>query len=115
MDKHTPGPWFVGVSADNHTHCVDAIDPTDEGTLEVCEVWGTEHDKTESETSKANAHLIATSPELFADLLEAATTLRRYEALHRVKNTEESTAKAEVNAELAARFEATIAKARGEV
>lgn len=45
------------------------------------------------------------------DLREAATTLRRYESLHRAKGTAESTAKADVNAALAARFEATIAKA----
>lgn len=45
---------------------------------------------------------------LLADLQEAATTLRRYETLHRAKGTDESTAKAEVNAELAARFESTI-------
>lgn len=48
---------------------------------------------------------------LLTDLIEAAATLRRYESLHRAKDTAESTAKAEVNAELAARFEATIAKA----
>ena len=46
---------------------------------------------------------------LLADLIDAAATLRRYEALHRSKGTEESTAKAEVNAELATRFEATVA------
>lgn len=51
--------------------------------------------------------------DLLADLREAATTLRRYEALHRAKNTKESTAKAEANAALAARFEATIFKATG--
>lgn len=46
---------------------------------------------------------------LLADLIEAAATLRRYEALHRSKGTDESTAKAEVNAALATRFEATVA------
>lgn len=46
--------------------------------------------------------------ELLADLELAAATLRRYESLHRAKNTEESLAKAKVNAELAAKFEATI-------
>lgn len=45
---------------------------------------------------------------LLADLQEAATTLRRYESLHRAKGSGESIAKAEVNAELAARFESTI-------
>ncbi len=49
---------------------------------------------------------------LIADLTEAATTLRRYETLHRAKGTAESTEKAEVNAALATRFEATIAKAQ---
>lgn len=50
---------------------------------------------------------------LLADLTEAAATLRRYETLLRAKGTDESTAKAEVNAELATRFEATIAKVQG--
>lgn len=47
---------------------------------------------------------------LRADLTEAASTLRRYETLHRAKGTAESSEKADVNAALAARFEATIAK-----
>lgn len=49
--------------------------------------------------------------DLLADLREAAATLRRYETLHRAKGTDDSTAKAEVNAALASRFEATIRKA----
>lgn len=53
----------------------------------------------------------AQSEELLADLQEAAATLRRYEQLHRAKGTDDSMAKAEVNAALALRFEATIAKA----
>jgi len=53
----------------------------------------------------------ALAEELLADLQEAAATLRRYEQLHRAKGTNDSTAKAEVNAALALRFEATIAKA----
>lgn len=48
---------------------------------------------------------------LVADLKDAAATLRRYEILHRAKGTAESSEKAEVNAALAARFEATIAQA----
>jgi hypothetical protein len=58
-----------------------------------------------------NAQLMTVAPELLADLREAASTLRRYEALHRAKGTVESTEKAEVNAGLASRFEQTIAKA----
>lgn len=60
------------------------------------------------------AQLLAAAPELLADLIDAAAQLRTYEALHRAKGTDDSTAKAEVNAALAARFEATIARARGE-
>lgn len=48
--------------------------------------------------------------DLTRDLKEAAATLRKYESYHRAKGTEESTAKADVNASLAARFESTIAK-----
>lgn len=55
--------------------------------------------------------LAAKRDELLTDLTEAAATLRRYEALHRAKGTDDSTVKAEVNAALASRFEATIAKA----
>lgn len=42
-------------------------------------------------------------------LQEATETLRRYEAYHRAKGTDESTAKAEVNAALASKFEAVLA------
>lgn len=54
------------------------------------------------------------APYLLDDLIVAAETLRRYEALHRAKCTAESLEKAEVNAGLASRFEQTIAKAKGE-
>lgn len=47
--------------------------------------------------------------DLLSDLTEAAATLRKYETLHRAKGTIDSLAKAEVNAELAGRFETTIA------
>lgn len=43
------------------------------------------------------------------DLKEAAEMFRRYENLHRVKGTEEAHFKAEVNRELANRFELTLA------
>ncbi|KPA95404.1 hypothetical protein [Pseudomonas asplenii] len=51
------------------------------------------------------------APNLLADLAEAAAQLRKYEALHRAKGTADSLTKAEVNAELASRFEQTIATA----
>lgn len=53
----------------------------------------------------------AQAEELLVDLQEAASTLRRYKALHRAKGTAESTERAEVNARLASRFEQTISKA----
>lgn len=46
---------------------------------------------------------------LRADLEVAAQTLRRYEQHHRAKGTPESLEKAQVNADLAARFEVTLA------
>ncbi len=58
--------------------------------------------------------LMQAAPDLLADLEIAAAQLRKYEILHRAKGTEESLAKADVNAKLAGRFEETIAKARGE-
>lgn len=51
---------------------------------------------------------------LRANLVEAAAILRKYEAYHRSKGAAESIEKAEVNAELAGRFEATIAMANTE-
>lgn len=53
----------------------------------------------------------APAGDLLANLIEATAMFRYYEAQHRAKNTEDSLKKAEVNAELAGRFEATIARA----
>ncbi|MEG1038669.1 MAG: hypothetical protein RSE94_01995 [Pseudomonas sp.] len=53
------------------------------------------------------------TPKLLSDLTDAAAQLRKYETLHRAKGTPDSPEKAEVNAALAARFEATIAAAVG--
>ena len=115
MSKHTAGPWkFKRVNnatlAKNSS--VNLLTDEDGFNLGLLSTW---RDSPESEAeAEANARLISMSPELLSDLCEAATTLRRYETLHREKNTEESTAKADVNAALADRFESTIAKARGE-
>lgn len=54
------------------------------------------------------------APELLEALELAAETLRRYEGYHRAKQTQESLDKAIANQQLAMRFEAVIAKARGE-
>jgi predicted small metal-binding protein len=47
-------------------------------------------------------------------LVELIKVVIRYEALHRAKGTADSEAKEEINAELATRFEATLAKSRGD-
>lgn len=69
--------------------------------------WMEDADQVREHASKLKAQ----RDDLLADLREAAATLRRYETLHRAKGTDDSTAKAEVNAALATQFEATIAKA----
>lgn len=108
MSKPTDGPWFYGQDGFNLGNGVVYARHANGNPKDICHVhgWGADH--------QANTRLIAATPDLFADLQLAAETLRHYEALHRAKGTEESTAKAEVNAELASRFESTIAKARGE-
>lgn len=64
--------------------------------------------------SKGDADLFAAAPQLYADLQAAAAQLRKYEVLHTLKKTPDSLEKARVNAELAERFESTLAAARGE-
>ncbi|OWQ33341.1 MULTISPECIES: hypothetical protein [unclassified Pseudomonas] len=119
--KHTPGPWealnetevFTGLGADSGdgvkalptdgwmiADCGDAMTFTEVGLVELA-----------LDVRRANARLIAQAPNLLADLVEAAAQLRKYETLHRAKATTDSLAKAEVNAELASRFEQTIAQA----
>lgn len=102
LNSHTPGPWLV----------VAELRPNDEI---ICDMLNDGYVAITGGQKLANwrddARLIAAAPDLLADLREAAATLRRYEALHRAKGTDESTAKAEVNAALASQFEATIANA----
>jgi hypothetical protein len=106
---HTPGPWLVEQWRNNQDDITGWRVTDSKGeTLPESEYSG------DSEEAQANARLIAAAPDLLHDLREAASILRKYEALHRAKGTDESTAKAEVNAALAVRFEATIAKATGE-
>ena len=123
--KHTPGPWFGKKDGKYSMSCKWSIDHEDGHDASWLPVT-TENLRTlalvvNDDTNRpmgfhdaemhANAKLIAAAPDLLVDLMEAAKTLRLYEALHRAKGTDESTAKAEVNAELASRFESTIAKA----
>lgn len=104
--KHTPGPW-------QHLGDPEARECRVRQIASVRRGDGFYSERTicECVSSEANAKLIAAVPDLLADLREAAATLRRYETLHRAKGNDDSTAKAEVNAALASRFEATIAKA----
>jgi len=113
--KHTPGPWFVE-SSDKTPIYVSPVDRHEQ--IAICNVMVIDEDDDSDlgewfngEQTKANAKLIATAPDLLADLIDAAGQLRQYEVLHRAKGTADSLAKAEVNANLAARFEQTIAKA----
>ncbi|HDS1728213.1 TPA: hypothetical protein QEM47_000936 [Pseudomonas putida] len=113
--KHTPGPWFVE-SSDKTPIYVSPVDRHEQ--IAICNVMVIDEDGDSDsgewingDQTKANARLIATAPMLLADLSEAAAQLRKYETLHRAKGTEDSLAKAEVNAELASRFEQTIAQA----
>lgn len=67
--KWTPGPWVVGESSHNGLPCVDACDPNDgQLMIEICEVWGEDRAESETEMSRANAHLISAAPELYEAL-----------------------------------------------
>lgn len=117
--KYTPGPWTKADRLNGpwwHISGPQHVGPgPGQGRQAVACVHGESKRgaKRYAEMFEANAHLITAAPEMLDDLREAAATLRRYEVLHRAKGTAESDAKAEVNAALATRFEATIAKALG--
>ena len=105
QNKHTPGPWIARKAGGKGW-------PGQRG-------WAIDYNEDQEQVvdfvyEMADAQLIAAAPELLDGLILASTQLRKYETLHRAKGTYDSIAKAEVNAALAARFEATIAKARGE-
>ena len=118
MSKHTPGPWILSETS--------VLRYGDTLPTKICEIFCSNNNKviceipdyryhTEYDASdRADAYLLTAAPDLLSDLCLAADILRKYETLHRAKNTEESTAKAEVNADLASRFESTISRARGE-
>lgn len=118
-EKFTPGPWAVHRGMEIDVRSANAEDLA-EAPIYYCiaesiggHVRGDNFD--DYSEVEANANLIASAPDLYADLKTATAQLRKYEELHRAKGTEDSLAKAEVNAELASRFEVTLAKARGGV
>lgn len=85
-----------------------------ENAATACNVDPNDYWKTYSQSfieDAADVLAAARVVDLIDDLRTAATTLRRYEALHRAKGTEDSLAKAKVNEALAARFEATLDRA----
>lgn len=107
--KHTPGPWLIQESTvyalNERRPPVNRFHASVDSGFDNCDK------RISREEVCANAKLMATAPDLLADLVVAAETLRRYEALHRAKCTAKSLEKAEVNAGIACRFEQTIAKA----
>jgi hypothetical protein len=104
--KHTPGPWEYLGDPEN-----DECRIRQTASVRMGNGYCAEHTVCQEVSNIGNAKLIAAAPDMLNDLVDAAAQLRAYEILHRAKGTDDSTAKAEVNAALASRFEATIAKA----
>lgn len=75
MNKHTPGPWFLGESErGRHFRAVDA---KEHGAL-ASVVWLMEDDDIDGVSSprcEANAHLIAAAPDLLDALEEVVQWL----------------------------------------
>lgn len=109
-DKHTPGPLYRDPK---HPKIIMSA----EGGYIVGSVTGNDNSGFYASEQEAeyNARLFVVAPELLTDLRDAAAQLRKYETLHRAKNTADSLEKAEVNAKLASRFEVTITKATTEL
>ena len=82
---HTPGQWLL--------EGIDDIYVRSEGGLYIAEIINVD-----GEEDKANARLIAASPDLLDALKDAAATFRYYERIHRAKATDDGEAKAEINA-----------------
>lgn len=105
MSGHTPGPWqYLGDPEDGECR-VRQTASVRKGRGFVSEVTICQEINT-----YGNARLIAQAPTMLVYLTEAAQVVRQYERLHRAQGEETI---ADVNAALAARFEATIAAAVG--
>jgi hypothetical protein len=71
-------------------------------------------DEGASAGTKANAHLIAAAPDMFAVLSLAAAQFRKYADLHAAKGTLDGDEKMATNLRYASLCDAALAKARGE-
>jgi len=86
MDKHTPGPWFVG-NAPSHSAKAYARRPGDNVRLVAnCE----QHEWIERSAAenRANARLIAAAPELLEACRECLAALRDYREWRGIKEPE---------------------------
>lgn len=101
---HTPGEW---ASAEGTTTGRIVIAPGEPKVRRNVAACG-------GPNREANARLIAAAPDLLEALEGAAQTFRRYEEMHAAKGSIEGDMKARANAEKAERYEALIAKARGQ-
>lgn len=103
--KHTPGPWRLdGVEVSPESDSANLIAHVYAVDRQSKNVWF------RGPQSEANARLIAQAPTLLADLTDAAGHLRNAAKLLAATG---NPCQADVNAALAARFEATIAAATG--
>lgn len=89
--QHTPAPWRADISP-TETHGVFArFNIRTEDRVSIACGQSQEHlgeAGIHEQEMLANVRLITVAPDLLDDLEEAAATMRRYEALHRAKNTE---------------------------
>ena len=74
-EKWTKGPWEFVEGDDNHGHeNMEGVLGTILGDLNlgihVCRIWGDINDDDEMIQERANAHLIAAAPEMYAALKE---------------------------------------------
>jgi len=97
--KFTPGPWRFEADGDtNYAKIFCSSDPHDGDNLRgYC--------------GKANAHLIAAAPEMYAELEAAMNVFKFYQGHHAAKGHSD---KEQTNKQYADRIQKVLTKARGE-
>lgn len=90
----------IGIATDDSPFCIDGFCNVDGGRFEVCSVWGVDDDTVACEQSKANAHLIAATPEMYEMLETIMNILNGDDALNEVSASD---------------IDKLLVKARGEV